>query len=392
MRRLAIVALLVLLAALGAVGTASAARRRTPFGTFGVVVDPSLAYGDPSALDSQMALMAKSGVESVRTNFVWSDAEPSPGVYNWTTLDAIVRAAAEHGLQLLPILEFTPQWASSHPSSAWLYYAPKDPSTYAAFATQLVKRYGPHGSFWKTNPGVPANPITDWQVWNEPEGTKYDWRSAPWPNTYTTLLKAAYRAIHAVDHNAHVVSGAVVGLNGSDLTPWAETSALYRAGAGHYFDILAVNTFTFSPSVSDTVARNVEIVNRVRGIMRRHHDGRKPIWVTELTWTAAAGKIPRSQYAGFETTAKGQAKRLTAYYRKIAATHPLGIQRAFWYTWSSSYVDQTVGNPPTFQYTGLVKWQPGAASFQPMPILPTYARVAAQFEGCRKSTNARKCR
>ncbi len=392
MKRLATFVLVVLTALLAMGGLASAAPRRAPFGLFGVVMDPALPLQMPSALDSQMALMARSGVESVRTDFDWSAAEPSPGAYRWAITDAIVKAAADHGLQLLPIIEFTPQWASSHPSSAWLYYAPKDPGTFAAFVTQLVKRYGRHGSFWAADRGVPYDPIGYWQVWNEPEGTKYDWRSAPWPRTYTTLLKAGYQAIHRADPAARVVSGAFVGLNGRDLTPWAEASALYRAGARRYFDLVAVNSFTYSPSVSDTVTRSIEVVSRVRRVMRQNHDGGKPIWVTELTWTAAAGRIPRSEYAGFETTPKGQAERLAAYYRRIAATHVAGIQRAFWYTWFSPYVPRTyLGNPPTFQYSGLVKWQPGAP-LHPLPVLSTYAGVAARFEGCRKTANARKCR
>jgi hypothetical protein len=327
--------------------------------------------------------MARSGVESVRTNFDWDTTELSPGVFDWTHIDTVVRAAARHGLRLLPIVEFTPRWASSHPSSAWPFYTPANVQTYAAFMTQLVNRYGPRGSFWAANPGLRRMAIRDWQIWNEPEGTKYDWRSSPWPKTYTALLKAAYRAVHRADHGAQVVSGALVGLNTTTLTPWAEARALYKAGARRFFDILAVNAFTNAPSVTDSVDRSIKIVDLVRGVMRKHGDRAKPIWVTEVTWTAAKGKIPPSQYAGFETTAKGQAQRLSRYYAKVATTHVDGIQRAFWYTWASAYVPQSLfANPPTFQYTGLVKWQPNQP-FQSMPLLSTYRRVAHAFSGCR---------
>jgi Beta-galactosidase len=384
---------LVALAAIAVVApAASAAHRRVPRGFFGVVLDPTLPdNATPAQVDSQMALMASSGVESVRTDFDWSAAEPSQGRYVWGPLDELVGSAARHGLQLLPIIEFTPRWASSHPSSAWVFYSPTNVNTFASFAATLVGRYGPNGSFWRANPGIPRHPIKAWQVWNEPEGTQYDWRSTPWPRTYTALLKAAYRAIHRGDHSATVLTGAMVGLNTTTLTPWAETSDLYRQGAGRYFDVLAVNAFTNAPSVNASVSRSIDIVQRVRAVMNRHHAARKPIWVTELTWTAAKGKIPRSEYAGFETTGTGQAQRLASYYTRIA-THPsLGIQRAFWYTWVSPYVDQSLfGNPPTFQYSGLVKWQPGQP-FVPLPVLSTYARVAARFEGCRHSTTG-QCR
>lgn len=392
MKRLPTLTLILVACALGLCLPASAAARRVPFGFFGVVMDPEVGLANsPAALDAQMGVMAKSGVESVRTNFDWETAEPAPGQYQFQEIDSIVAAAAEHHLQLLPIVEFTPRWASSHPSSAWDEYAPANPNTYAGFMTTLIGRYGPHGSFWAANPQIPRVPIRDWQIWNEPEGTKYDWRSAPWPSKYTTLLKAAYKAVHRADHGAKVVSGAVVGLNTTTLTPWAETRDLYRAGARRFFDVLAVNAFTNSPSANASITRSIRIVSLVRQVMRHNRDAKKPIWVTELTWTAAQGKIPRSEYAGFETTAKGQAKRLSGYYSRVAAKRPDGIQRAFWYTWASSYTPAALfGNPPTFQYTGLTKWVPGQP-FAPMPLLSSYARVAKKFEGCRKGTNARAC-
>lgn len=393
MKRLSILTL-ILVALLAALSSpASAKGRRVPFGFFGVVMNPEVGlFSSPTSLNAQMALMARSGVESVRTNFDWEAAEPAPGQYQFKQIDSIVSTAAQHHLQLLPIVEFTPRWASSHPSSAWDEYAPSNPATFASFMTTLVQRYGPHGSFWAANPSIPRDPIRDWQIWNEPEGTKYDWRSAPWPNTYTALLKAAYRAVHQADHGAKVVSGAVVALNTTNLTQWAETRALYRAGFKHYFDILAVNAFTNTNSATASVARSLRIVKMVRQVMRQHGDGAKPIWVTELTWTAAKGRIPRADYAGFETTAKGQAQRLADYYTQVAEKHPYGIQRTFWYTWASPYkVTNEFGNPPTFQYTGLVKWQPGQP-FAPLPLLSAYARVAARFEGCRKTANAQVCR
>jgi hypothetical protein len=370
------VTLLLLLALI-----APGASAKTPPGFFGVVLDPQVpADSTPAAIDQQMALMAQSGVQSVRTDFDWETTEPRAGRYIWGPLDNIVTAAALSHLQLLPIVEFTPRWASSHRKRAWDEYAPAKVRTYATFVTALVDRYGPGGSFWAANPALRANPIRAWQIWNEPEGTKYDWRSRPWPLTYTALLRAAYVAIHRADAGATVVSGALVGLNTTTLTPWAEARDLYAAGAKRYFDVLAVNAFTNAPSVSVSVKRSLQIVHLVRQVMRAHGDGRKPIWVTEVTWTAAKGRIRPSQYGGFETTPQGQAARLAAYYSQVAARRPYGIQRAFWYTWGTTYEDRQVfGIPPTFQYAGLVQWTPNTSAV-PLPLLSTYQSVAARFE------------
>jgi hypothetical protein len=391
MRRFCTSLVAVFTVLLAIAGTASAAHRRVPFGTFGTVLNYN--WGQPmsaSELNSQMGLMASSGVEAVRTDFAWSGIEPGPGTYTWSNTDSIVAAAASHGLQVLPIIEFTPRWASSNPNGAYLYFTPSNPATYGQFLTALIDRYGPKGSFWAAHPKLARDPIRAWQIWDEPAGTKYDWRSAPWPSKYTTLLKTAYQAVHRADPGATVVTGAVVALNGTNLTQWAETSALYRAGFKRYFDVLAVNAFTGGSSATSSVNRSLEIVARVRQVMRAHGDGRKPIWITEVTWTAAVGRIPPSEYAGFETTAAGQAQRLADYFSAVATRHPEGIQRAFWYDWFSSY--ENVTNTPTFEFSGLTQWRGPGTRLQAMPVLSRYASVVAKFEGCRKTANARRCR
>jgi hypothetical protein len=350
-------------------------------GLFGVVMTPDLAAQPLSVLNPQMGAMASHGVQAVRTGFDWETTEPTAGHYDWTEPDNIVTAAASHGLLLLPIVEFTPRWASSHPSSAWDEYAPTSPQLYANFMTALVQRYGPAGSFWKSHPSLRKDPIRSWQIWNEPEGTKYDWRSTPWPKTYTALLKAAYKAVHAADRHAQVVTGALVGLAGPGLLPWLEASALYKAGFKHYFDVVAVNAFTYDPSVANSVSQSLKVVQKVRAVMKAHHDGAKPVWVTEFTWTAARSyNVPHKYYDGFETTSKGQAARLAAYYTRVATQHPDNIKRAFWFDWASPYIPTPVspGGDVTFQYSGLLKWQPGTA-FTQLPLLRAYARVAHKY-------------
>lgn len=382
MKRLLIstVAALCLLAAT----TATASAR----GLFGVVIDPNLAglaQSAPASFDRQVALMHRSGVQWMRTDFDWSVAEPQKGVYNWAPTDAIVAAAAGHGIQVLPIVEFTPQWASTHPGSAWKFYAPTSDALYAQFLTALVKRYGPHGTFWKADPHVRYHPIRAWQIWNEPEGTQYDWRTRPWQPTYAKLLKAAYPAIHKADHGATVVSGALVALNcGRGCLPWNEASALYKLGWKRDFDALAMNVFTLNPkSVAGTVGYDLTIVSRVRAVMARYHDSAKPVWITELTWSSALGRIPKSDLEGFETTAKGQAQRIAAFYKELAVHHPDNIQRAFWYDWASSdsATPDYPGSDVSFQFTGLTRWGGGAQPFVPQPGLKAYSQMAHRYAG-----------
>ena len=93
----------------------------------------------------------------------------------------------------------------------------------------------------------------------------------------------------------------------ANYPPWDAMRDLYRAGAKPWFDTVAVHPFTNNRrSVRLTVEQTLEIVRRVRAQMRRRGDGRKPILVTEMTWPASAGRVPRRAQFGLETTRRAR--------------------------------------------------------------------------------------
>ena len=242
--------------------------------------------------------------------------------------------------------------------------------------------------------GTPKVPIRSWQLWNEP-AADFFWATRPWPRSYARILKPAYRAVKRADRGATVVLASLAGVTNS--TPWAQLRALYKAGARKYFNAVSLHFFSSSPRVRLTVRQTLEIASRIRREMRRARDRRKPIWFTELTWTAAQGQIPREHQLGFETTPRGQAARLNAVFSRLARDRKKrGIGRVYWYNWASEYVPEfVIGGPGslTFQYSGLNRLTgPRYATFEPLPLLGTYARMAARYQGCRKTDNARRCR
>ena len=368
--------------------------RVAPFGMFGVVFNPVGADGaplSPSAIDVQAAAMARSGVESIRVPFSWAAIEPRAGSLRWQGTDAIVGAAARHGLNLLPNLLYTPSWASSRPQSATPYlYAPSDPQQFARFATAIVDRYGSSGTFWRDHPSLPRDPVTQWQIWNEQGFPKF-WRSTPWPQTYTSLLRTAYVAIHHAEPGAQVIAGSLV--DSGPQTQWAEMSALYRAGAGPYFDAISVHPFVVdAKSVAHTVSLTAKIVAFVRRVMTAHGDGHKPILLTEVTWPADVGIVPKRRLLGLETTPAGARARLAAAYAFLSRRGPsLGITQAYWYTWASTFDRHDPAAEVSYDFAGLNRITP-QGRLVPQPILGTYAASAARFEGCRKGENARRCR
>src|SRR5919201_7115180 len=142
-RTLAVAAALVAL--LAAAAPASAAERRVPQGFFGVMWDGSAVNAPDDVQESQWALMASSGVESVRAIFSWDRVEPTADATpDFTRTDRIVTLAVEHNMFLLPVVLDTPSWAAAY-HHAWS--PPRRASRFAEFMAALVDRYGPAGSF-----------------------------------------------------------------------------------------------------------------------------------------------------------------------------------------------------------------------------------------------------
>jgi hypothetical protein len=198
-----------------------------------------------------------------------------------------------------------------------------------------VRRYGPGGSFWAQRPDLSRRPIRRWQVWNEPDIRKY-WSRQPFAPSYVRLLRAAHRAIHAVDRGARVL------LAGLTNRSWIDLRGVYAAGGRGAFDVAAAHPF------SRRVANVIKIVLLVRREMRRHGDRRTPLALTELSWSSGAGSSTFNY--GWETTEQGQAQRIRAVLPALAALRrPLRLDGVYWYTWLSP----PIGGHDSFDYGGL---------------------------------------
>ena len=360
--------LLALLALLVAAPAADAAKRKVPRGFFGVMWDRDAARAPEAAQEEQWSLMSSSGVESVRTVFSWARAQPDPGVTNVVQTDALVARAARHNQRVLPVVEWAPDWARLYPEKN--ASPPARESDYAAYLTTLVERYGSDGTFWSEHPELPRLPIREWQIWNEPH-IDYYWLTpdGPWAPGYANLLKASHEAIKAADPGAKVVLAAL-----ADYA-WRYLAKIYEQKTRRSFDAVAINFFTAKP-------RNVlTALRRMRKVIRAHRDGRKQIWLTEVTWPAAKGRDKpevRWQKRWIQTD-KGMARRVTQLY-KLLARHRREVRlgRVFWYTWSSEYVEGDL-----FDFGGLVRWRGGF--WEATPALTAYRKSARRYQGCAKT-------
>jgi hypothetical protein len=309
----------------------------------------------------------------VRTAFYWNLLQPTgPETFDFSVKDQLVLAAARRGLSVLPVVHGIPAWAAQNPGDAGS--PPRDPADFGRLMTALVTRYGPKGSLWAEHPEVVKQPIRAWQIWNEPNLTRY-WNAPTWAPGYVALLKAAHAALEAADPGSTTV------LAGLPNESWKALNLLYDAGARRHFDVVALHPYT------GRVANTVRVVKIIRGTLRKHKDSRLPIWVTELSWPASLGKA-KKEGGDFATTDSGQAKRLKAALTRLAEQRKrYGIQRVYWYTWLSAEGLTASG----FDYSGLRRLRAGTVV--DTPALGVFRRAARVLQGCAKRVgDARSCR
>jgi hypothetical protein len=182
---------------------------------------------DPDVVRASVLNALKAGgFTQIRFTIPWTDVEPvepSGGVHNYTFTwpDVLVRELAERGLTGQPTMWKTPGWnvPSGLPNLGCLHVdsrTPEDLQAYGLAAGAVVARYGPGGSFWAENPGLPYRPFKEFEIWNEPN-LKGFWCPEPQPARYATMAAFAANRIHAVDPSMKIITGGIPLGSGSGL-------------------------------------------------------------------------------------------------------------------------------------------------------------------------------
>jgi hypothetical protein len=372
MTRLARLAGVAVFAVTLAIVAPSSALGSVPHGFFAMNWDQEVAFhSSPTTRAVQWGKMASAGVESVRIPFFWGNAQPvNDGSTNYSWTDQAVTLAAQHGLELLPVVTQAPDWDRKYPSKP--YSPPSEDGAYTRYLVDLIDRYGPNGSFWLTHPTLPKIPIRALQIWNEP-AEYYQW-SVPsgqdWAPGYGKLLRKSYRAIKHADSSVRVV------MAGLANTAPQYLEHLYDKGNIHgYFDVAALHPYTAHDHGVLTLAE------QFKDVMKKHGDKGKRLWVTELGLPASKGKS--SSNSDLQTTNKGMARFLTTSYKDLMENrHKLKIDHVFWYTWASNYKGFI------FKWTGLYRYNRdhGQDVFQEKRAYKAYVKVARAGEGCVKTS------
>jgi hypothetical protein len=233
---------------------------------------PSLSPADrAAALDDAVTV----GATLVRADLAWPDIQPDgPATYRWDNYDRVVDEADARGLQVLPILAYTPAWARPRCGSDMC--PPADPARFAAFAKAAAQRYAPRG-------------VHRWEIWNEPNLRGF-WQPNPDPVGFARLVTATAAAIRSVDPGAYLVLGGLAAATGGN----GKTDALdyldrvCTAGACGVVDAIGYHPYTY-PFLASMKASWITPWNRirygtrsVRSVLAKHGHASMPVWITEF--------------------------------------------------------------------------------------------------------------
>jgi hypothetical protein len=376
--RLILSLLACVLAVTVALPAAASAKRIVPKGWLGTVATDPALLGFDGILTPEMNVMRASGVETMRFPVYWNRAQPyrtsnevptgEKGRFftGWggvptdlTSIDLVVRRAAERGISVLPCVLASPRWAIAHKSL--VIDGPKTTATYTNFLHTLVRRYGRGGSFWHAHPALPYRPIRRWQIWNEPDHQNF-W-ARPWVTSYTKLVKASKKTLRKLDSGSKLVLGSLTGVS------WYNLGRLYKAGIKGSYDVASIHPYTKEPK------NVVTTLERDRRTMARYRDS-KPVEVTELSWPASRGRVPKQRDVSFSTSEAGQAQRLKSALSLLVKNRKrLRIAGVYWFTWLSRYR----GDLP-WEYSGL-RALTAQGTRVSKPALGTFRRNALYLEG-----------
>ena len=189
----------------------------------------------------------------------WGLLEKEPGRWSWQ--DEAIALPGRHGLSILGMLDSAPPWASGITNEGYwsIYGAPRNLEDWRRYVRTVVARY--------------AGVIDRWEVWNEPwlNAGNFRFFQNGGPETYGTLLKAAFEEAKAVNPRVKIV--------GINTFPPAWDQAVLAAGAYPFFDALSFHRYDHSLHGRPGDALALEAA-RLRKVQERYGPP-KPLELTE---------------------------------------------------------------------------------------------------------------
>ena len=304
-------------------------------------------------------MIADAGFHWIRQEFPWEDIEISAkGDFwdhkwdkdAWEKYDHIVDLAERYELEIIARLSNPPAWSRAQGNEAGSFAPPDNLEDYGDFVEAVVRRY--------------EGRIRYYQIWNEPN-IYPEWGDRPVsPEEYTELLKVGYTRVKQACPDCIVISGALaqtIPLGPRDLNDFIFLQRMYDAGAGDYFDVLAMQGYGLWSGPTDRRMRprvlNFSRPLYLRGIMVENGDEQKPIWITEMNWNAPPDDLPNKPFGS--VTLEQQAQYAVLAYQRAQREWPwLGVINTWFFKRASD-----AERDQAMYYFRLVE-----PDFTPMPV------------------------
>ena len=239
------------------------------------------------------------GASTIVQFFPWAYFETGEDQFDWWRSDRIVRNARLQGLRIIARLGLVAAWAREDGSGevTTLNSLPEESfDDFAEAAAAFAARY--------------AGEVDHLIIWNEPN-LSFEWGYQPVdPGNYARRLRLTYPLVKAANPAAVVLAGALAPTlegegSAAGLDDLEYLQAMYEAGAGAYFDALAIHSYGFldppeaEPASDHLNFRRAELL---REIMIENGDADKVAYITESgwndhpRWTGAVRPSQRSAY------------------------------------------------------------------------------------------------
>lgn len=333
-----------------------------------------------------------------RFDFIWPSIEPRNDQWNFSAYDALVNDLYNARMNIVGILLWTPDWASTGGGMGRLSlprFDQRPPGWYAPvpYARTLARVVGASssppqglylpwndpGNYWGNYVYTVVSHFGDrvkhWEMWNEPEWN-YFWTGTS--TDYAQLLKVGYQAAKAACPDCTVLFGGLHYWANPSFYRWVLNILNDDPGApanNYYFDVMSVHLYSRSSNVYD-------VVNTIRDGMLDFVP-EHPIWLTETgvpVWDDASVDPDPRKYDYAATQDEAAAYVIQSYAEAWAS----GVERYFFFRTNDADMSE---------YFGLVRndrsLRPAYVAYQVATtymVSPTLATRVTYANGARRVT------
>lgn len=260
-------------------------------------------------------------VTRVRVDMGWSASQPTPaapdpGYYYNRRFTRLFTELAARGLRPFVVVHQSPPWA--RPDGASAKHLPAAPELIRPWAAWFAAHYAP----W----------VSEVEFWNEPNLEAFAGPGWAVPARYVPVLASFAAAARAANPALRVIGGNV------SQCDWAWLRGAYDLGMGGHCDVVGVHPYqgnqAVPPASTDSSGLNKHKAGwekgritaglpRVGALMAAYGDSGKPIWATEVGWSASTSGVGLSG-VGHGLTWPTLPDKAAAYQNQLLAMFATG--------------------------------------------------------------------